>query len=348
MPPKVSPGILWNLSFSTATVNSSSSKTGVVTKAQTWTCWSEAGVLSKQLWSKAGMRVSPSEGCTSICTQISLQPGEEAVLTNLIWGLGGQKGSSAHPSAQIFYCPHLRLFWKMPFEIPRHRPLWMKFLSCLGDTAGTQKPCLRILLQRAECRDKDGWTWTCSRPGSLLQHHQVLQEPQIMCMDLLPRPPERKTTLWDGGGWEVLREEEPSSCSHLLWEHQGMRRHHWETYLEHIHDNWNNKCGKVFQLIFETSVWCCEERGVSVMWKSFPFPQKNWKTARWEAALKNRRCKWETKKGWTGLKAQVLVPYACVGSGVTVTYPGRFLEWPRNPFERIFKTFFTQAMRNKA
>lgn len=123
VPPKVSPGILWNLSFSTATVNSGSSKTGVVTKAQTWTCWPEAGVLSKQLWSKAGIRVSPLEGCTSICTQISLQPGEEAVLTNLIWGLGGQKGSGTHPSAQIFYCPHLRLFWKMPSEIPRHRPL---------------------------------------------------------------------------------------------------------------------------------------------------------------------------------------------------------------------------------
>lgn len=54
------------------------------------------------------------------------------MLTNLIWGLGVQKESSAYPTSQIFYRPHLRLFWKTPSEIPRHRPLWMKFLSCSG------------------------------------------------------------------------------------------------------------------------------------------------------------------------------------------------------------------------
>lgn len=80
-------------------------------------------------------------------------------------------------------------------------------------------------------------------------------------------------TSREGGGQEVLREEEPSACTHLLWEHREMWRHHQKTYLEHIQDNWNNKCGKVFQLNFERSVWCCEERGVSVMWKGFPFPQ---------------------------------------------------------------------------
>lgn len=84
--------------------------------------------------------------------------GEEAVLKNLIWGLGVQKGSGTYPSAQILNCPCLRLFWKMPSEIPRHRSLWMKFLSCSGRrgrycTSKAMPPCLA-----AETR-KQGQRW---------------------------------------------------------------------------------------------------------------------------------------------------------------------------------------------
>lgn len=79
------------------------------------------------------------------------------MLTNLIWGLGAQKGCGAYPSAQILNCPCLRLFWKTPSEIPRHRHLWKKFLSCSGSgrycTPEAMPPCAA-----AESR-KQGQRW---------------------------------------------------------------------------------------------------------------------------------------------------------------------------------------------
>lgn len=60
--------------------------------------------------------------------------------------------------------------------------------------------------------------------------------------------------------------------------------------------------------------------------EGFPFPSIKQEDSQVGGSLQNRRCKRGLKEGCTGLKAQVLVPYVCVGSGVAVTFPGRFLE----------------------
>lgn len=133
VPRKIPHGISSNLSFSTAAASCSGSRTEVVAKAQTWTCQPEAGMLSKQLKSKASLREAlPPKDALRYPHGSAFSVGKGAVLRCFIWGLRVQKGSGAYALAKNLNCLHFRLFWKKLSQIPGPRALWIKFLSHSG------------------------------------------------------------------------------------------------------------------------------------------------------------------------------------------------------------------------